>query len=90
MGDHVTIMSNIQKKPGVSYPVLTPNLKGFEAAVRKASHALVVAPWLLRLSQNHVYSPRHHHYALYPFGSQIAAGAEEVAIFGAASEAFSK
>ena len=52
MADHVEVLEGIRRKPGVSYPVLTPNLKGFEAA--------------------------------------RAAGATEVAIFGAASEAFSK
>ena len=52
MADHTEVLERIRKKPGVSYPVLTPNLKGFEAA--------------------------------------RAAGATEVAIFGAASEAFSK
>ncbi len=52
MADHVEVLEGIRRKPGVSYPVLTPNLKGFEAAK--------------------------------------AAGATEVAIFGAASEAFSK
>ena len=52
MADHTEVLERIRKKPGVSYPVLTPNLKGFEAA--------------------------------------RAAGATEVAIFGAASEAFSQ
>ena len=52
MADHTEVLEGIRRKPGVSYPVLTPNLKGFEAA--------------------------------------LAAGAAEVAIFGAASEAFSK
>jgi len=52
MADHTEVLERIRKKPGVSYPVLTPNLKGFEAA--------------------------------------RAAGATEVAIFGAASESFSK
>jgi hydroxymethylglutaryl-CoA lyase len=52
MADHTEVMERIRRKPGVSYPVLTPNLKGFEAA--------------------------------------RAAGATEVAIFGAASEAFSQ
>jgi len=52
MADHTEVLERIKRKPGVSYPVLTPNLKGFEAA--------------------------------------RAAGATEVAIFGAASEAFSK
>ncbi len=52
MADHSAVLEGIRRRPGVSYPVLTPNLKGFEAA--------------------------------------LAAGATEVAIFGAASEAFSK
>ena len=52
MADHTEVMERVRRKPGVSYPVLAPNLKGFEAA--------------------------------------RAAGATEVAIFGAASEAFSK
>jgi hydroxymethylglutaryl-CoA lyase len=52
MADHIEVLERIRRKPGVDYPVLTPNLKGFEAA--------------------------------------RAAGATEVAIFGAASEAFSK
>ncbi|KAG8013572.1 Hydroxymethylglutaryl-CoA lyase [Nibea albiflora] len=52
MADQVEVMKGIARKPGVSYPVLTPNLKGFQAAVK--------------------------------------AGAAEVAIFGAASELFSK
>ncbi|TAK87991.1 MAG: hydroxymethylglutaryl-CoA lyase [Betaproteobacteria bacterium] len=52
MADHTEVLERIRRKPGVSYPVLTPNLKGFEGA--------------------------------------LAAGATEVAIFGAASEAFSR
>jgi hypothetical protein len=52
MADHTEVLEGIRRKPGVSYPVLTPNLKGFQAA--------------------------------------LAAGATEVAIFGAASESFSK
>jgi isopropylmalate/homocitrate/citramalate synthase len=52
MADHTEVMERIRRKAGVSYPVLTPNLKGFEAA--------------------------------------RAAGATEVAIFGAASETFSR
>ena len=52
MADHTEVLEGIRRKSGVSYPVLTPNLKGFEAA--------------------------------------RAAGATEVAIFGAASESFSK
>jgi hydroxymethylglutaryl-CoA lyase len=52
MADNSEVMAGIQRKPGVAYPVLVPNLKGFEAAAR--------------------------------------AGAKEVAVFGAASEAFSQ
>ena len=52
MADHTEVLERVRRKPGVDYPVLAPNLKGFEAA--------------------------------------RAAGATEVAIFGAASEAFSK
>ena len=52
MADHTEVLEGIRKRPGVSYPVLTPNLKGYEAAK--------------------------------------AAGAIEVAVFGAASESFSK
>jgi len=52
MADHTEVLERIRRRPGVSYPVLTPNLKGFESA--------------------------------------RAAGATEVAVFGAASEAFSR
>lgn len=52
MADQMEVMKGICKKPGVTYPVLTPNLKGFQAAMK--------------------------------------AGASEIAIFGAASELFSK
>jgi len=52
MADAADVMARITRKPGVSYPVLTPNLKGFEAA--------------------------------------LAAGAQEVAVFAAASESFSQ
>jgi len=52
MADHTEVLEGIRRKPGVAYPVLTPNLKGYEAA--------------------------------------RAAGATEVAVFGAATEAFSK
>ena len=52
MADNADVMARIRRKPGVAYPVLVPNMKGFEAAV--------------------------------------AAGAREVAVFGAASESFSQ
>jgi hydroxymethylglutaryl-CoA lyase len=52
MADAAAVMAGIRRAPGVSYPVLTPNLKGFEAA--------------------------------------LAAKADEVAVFVAASETFSQ
>jgi hydroxymethylglutaryl-CoA lyase len=52
MADAADVMARIARKAGVRYPVLTPNLKGFEAA--------------------------------------LAAGADEVAVFVAATESFSK
>ncbi len=52
MADAATVMARIARKPGVRYPVLTPNMKGFEAA--------------------------------------RGAGADEVAVFVAASETFSR
>ncbi|KYO25783.1 hydroxymethylglutaryl-CoA lyase, mitochondrial [Alligator mississippiensis] len=33
MADHAEVLKGIEKFPGVSYPVLIPNLKGFQAAV---------------------------------------------------------
>lgn len=33
MADHSEVLRGIEKVPGVRYPVLTPNLKGFESAV---------------------------------------------------------
>src|SRR5258705_915126 len=32
MADHTEVLERVRRKPGVSYPVLTPNLKGFESA----------------------------------------------------------
>ena len=52
MADAADVMARIRRKPGVRYPVLTPNMKGFEAA--------------------------------------LAAKADEVAVFVAASETFSR
>ena len=52
MASSDAVMERIRRKGGVSYPVLTPNMKGFEGA--------------------------------------LAVNAEEVAIFGAASESFSQ
>ncbi|OBS63564.1 hypothetical protein A6R68_07824 [Neotoma lepida] len=33
MADHSEVLKGIQKFPGINYPVLTPNMKGFEEAV---------------------------------------------------------
>lgn len=52
MGDNATVLAGIQRRPGVTYAALTPNLQGFDGAV--------------------------------------TARADEVAIFAAASEAFSQ
>lgn len=52
MGDAAEVMAGIKRKAGVRYSVLTPNLRGFENALK--------------------------------------AGADEVAVFGAASESFSQ
>lgn len=37
MADQVEVMKGISRRPGVIYPVLTPNLQGFQAAVSEAS-----------------------------------------------------
>ncbi len=52
LADAADVMAGIARKQGIRYPVLIPNMKGFEAAV--------------------------------------TAGADEVAVFGAASESFSR
>jgi isopropylmalate/homocitrate/citramalate synthase len=52
MADHSEVLKTLRRRPGVSYPVLVPNMQGFTAAA--------------------------------------AAGAEEIAVFGAASETFSR
>ncbi|MBN3308888.1 3-hydroxy-3-methylglutaryl-CoA lyase, cytoplasmic [Amia ocellicauda] len=52
MADHTEVLQGIKRLPDIKYPVLTPNMQGFQAAV--------------------------------------AAGATEVAVFGSASETFSK
>lgn len=52
MADAAQVMAGIARAPGVSYAALTPNLRGFEAA--------------------------------------LAAGADEVSVFGSASEGFSR
>jgi hydroxymethylglutaryl-CoA lyase len=39
MGDATQVMAGIRRKPGVSYPVLTPNMKGLEGAQEVAVFA---------------------------------------------------
>jgi len=52
MADTAAVLARLKRAPGVSYPVLVPNMQGFEAAA--------------------------------------AAGVDEIAVFGAASESFSR
>ena len=42
MADHAEIMRRLVRRPGVDYPVLTPNLKGFEAAVAAGATEVAV------------------------------------------------
>jgi hydroxymethylglutaryl-CoA lyase len=42
MGDNAEVMGGIERKPGVRYSVLTPNLKGFEAALASRPDEIVV------------------------------------------------
>ncbi|RCX10147.1 hydroxymethylglutaryl-CoA lyase [Extensimonas vulgaris] len=42
MADNAEVMAGIQRKPGVRYSVLTPNLKGFEAARASRPDEVVV------------------------------------------------
>ena len=42
MGDNVEVMAGITRKSGVFYSVLTPNMKGFEAAVASRPDEIVV------------------------------------------------
>ncbi|HRH75347.1 MAG TPA: hydroxymethylglutaryl-CoA lyase, partial [Zoogloea sp.] len=42
MGDNAEVMARIARLPGVDYPVLTPNLKGFEAALAVGAKEVAV------------------------------------------------
>jgi len=42
MADNAEVMAGIQRKPGVRYSVLTPNLQGFEAALKSQPDEIVV------------------------------------------------
>uniref|UniRef100_A0A671DMT1 Hydroxymethylglutaryl-CoA lyase, mitochondrial n=1 Tax=Rhinolophus ferrumequinum TaxID=59479 RepID=A0A671DMT1_RHIFE len=40
MSDNADVLKGIQKFPGINYPVLTPNFKGFQAAVAKKMYSM--------------------------------------------------
>jgi hydroxymethylglutaryl-CoA lyase len=42
MADNAQVMAGVQRKKGVRYSVLTPNMQGFEAALRSAPNEIVV------------------------------------------------
>jgi hydroxymethylglutaryl-CoA lyase len=42
MADHAQIMQRLKRHPGVAYPVLAPNLQGFEAAVAAGATEVAV------------------------------------------------
>lgn len=42
MSDTEAVLKGIKRKPGVIYPVLTPNIKGFEAAVKAGAREVAV------------------------------------------------
>lgn len=42
MADQVQVMRGLRRRPGLNYPVLTPNLKGFEAAVAEGAAEVAV------------------------------------------------
>lgn len=56
MADQMEVMKGICRKPGVSYPVLTPNLKGFQAAVSVKHQPL---PIVYPVSHNIASGPKH-------------------------------
>ena len=42
MSDTEAVLKGIHRKPGIIYPVLTPNMKGFEAAVKSGAREVAV------------------------------------------------
>ncbi len=42
MADNAQVMAGVQRKPGVRYSVLTPNMQGFEAALKSKPDEIVV------------------------------------------------
>jgi hydroxymethylglutaryl-CoA lyase len=50
MADSADVLRLIQRRPGVSYPVLTPNLKGLEAAATAGAEEVSILLLLVILS----------------------------------------
>lgn len=44
MADHAELMTALPRRPGVRYPVLVPNLKGLEAALRAGAREVAIFP----------------------------------------------
>ncbi len=42
MGDNSEVMARIYRSPGCSYPVLTPNMKGYEAALEAGAKEVAI------------------------------------------------
>src|SRR4051812_18647167 len=42
MADHAEVLRRVKRHPGVSYPVLVPNMKGLEAALATGSEEITV------------------------------------------------
>jgi hydroxymethylglutaryl-CoA lyase len=42
MADNAEVMAGVQRQPGIRYSVLTPNLQGFEAAIKSRPDEIVV------------------------------------------------
>ena len=42
MGDNMAVMQGIRKHPAAVYPVLTPNLQGFDAALQAGAREVAV------------------------------------------------
>ncbi len=42
MGDNAEVMAHVQRRPGVTYQVLTPNMKGFEGAIAAGATDIAV------------------------------------------------
>ncbi|HNL20986.1 MAG TPA: hydroxymethylglutaryl-CoA lyase, partial [Rhodocyclaceae bacterium] len=42
MADHAEVLRGIRRRPGVAYPVLVPNLKGFDAAVEAGATEVAI------------------------------------------------